>query len=60
MPIATEIPAASLSEKTEESKIGDDLSESGLGARQSTSQERQGDSQYAPISSLPALGQVCR
>lgn len=57
MPIATEGPGAGFSDKQE---AGDDASENGQGPRQSNSQERQSDLQYAPISNPPALGQVCR
>ena len=45
---------------SEDLRVGDTTPEHEHGDRQSSSQERQSDSQYAIISNPPAFGQICR
>ena len=64
MPIATQDYSTQFSQSNEDFRVGDGMSEHehehGDGERQTSSQERQSDAQYAPISNPPAFGQVCR
>ena len=59
MPIPTQESTTDLS-PTNEVGAANGAKEHGRGDRQSNSQERQSDAQYAPISNPPALGQACR
>ena len=60
MPISTQDPSTELPATARDDSVGNDAVEHGRENRQSNSQERQPDAQYAPISNPPALGQACR
>ena len=60
MPIATENFATEGQDTSERLGSRDESTEQGQGDTQPSSQERQSDAQYAPISNPPAFGQVCR